>query len=130
MKESFSLPKRYWYVILTYLIMQFSGIPVALFVGSFFPESFTQLLIYWSIFSFIAGLVVVLFLMKPDMQKPAHPEAAPISGIIGWSILGVFMALLAQTAAAAIETYVLGIDPGSENTQEIMNNLMKYGKIK
>lgn len=115
------MPKRYWYVILTYLIMQFSGIPVALFVRSFFPESFTQLLIYWSIFSFIAGLVVVLILMKPDMQMRAHPEAAPVSGIIGWSILGVFMALLAQTASAAIETYVLGIDPGSENTQEIMN---------
>ena len=115
------LPKRYWYVILTYLIMQFSSLPIALFVGSFFIDNYTDIMIYWSIFSFIAGLVVVLYLMKPDMQMRAHPEAASISSVILWSILGVLLAFFAQGIAASIEVYVLGIDPGSENTMQIMD---------
>ncbi|MHA6253198.1 CPBP family intramembrane glutamic endopeptidase [Oceanobacillus sp. CAU 1775] len=115
------MPKRYWYVILTYLIMQFSGLPVAVFVESFYPESYTQYIIYWSIFSFFAALVVVLLLMKPDMQMRAHPDAASTSGIIGWSILGVFLAFIAQAIAAVIETKILGINPGSENTMQIMD---------
>jgi len=114
------LPRRYWYVIITYLIMQFSSIPVAFVVLSFYPDYYTEVIIYWSIFSFSAALLLTLYFMKPDMQQRADPEAASTSGVIGWSILGVFLALFAQMVAASIETYVLGIEPGSENTLGIM----------
>lgn len=115
------MPKRYWYVIFTYLIMQFSSLPVALFVRSFFSDAYTDIMIYWSIFSFIAGLIVVIYLMKPDMQMRAHEEAASFGAIIVWSIVGLFMAFFAQGLSASIEIYILGIDPGSENTMEIMD---------
>lgn len=114
------MPRRYWYVIITYLIMQFSSIPVAFVVLSFYPDYYTEVIIYWSIFSFSAALLLTLYFMKPDMQQRADPEAASTSGVIGWSILGVFLALFAQMVAASIETYVLGIEPGSENTLGIM----------
>lgn len=115
------MPRRYWYVILTYVIMQFSSLPVAFFVLSFYPDYYTETIIYWSIFSFSLGLLLTLYFMKPDMREPAHPEAASAGGVIGWSILGVFLALFAQMIAASIETYILGIDPGSENTAGIMD---------
>jgi hypothetical protein len=100
--------------------MQFSSIPVAFVVLSFYPDYYTEVIIYWSIFSFSAALLLTLYFMKPDMQQRADPEAASTSGVIGWSILGVFLALFAQMVAASIETYVLGIEPGSENTLGIM----------
>lgn len=114
------MPKRYWYVILTYLIMQFSSIPVAIFVRSLFAENYTDIMIYWSIFSFIAGLLVIIYLMKPSMEMRSHPEAASWGGVIGWSILGIFLAFFGQGLAASIEVYILGIKPGSENTMAIM----------
>lgn len=40
--------------------------------------------------------------------------------VIGWSILGVFMAYIAQAVAVTIETNIFNITPGSENTQDIM----------
>lgn len=55
------------------------------------------------------------------MQMRAHDEAASFGSIIIWSIVGVFMAFVAQALAASIEIYILGIDPGSENTMEIMD---------
>ncbi|MCF3943167.1 CPBP family intramembrane glutamic endopeptidase [Oceanobacillus alkalisoli] len=114
------MPKRYWYVIVTYLIMQFSALPVALYIELYFPESYSQYMIYWTIFSFTAGMLVTLWLMRPDMQKPAHRDASPASSVILWSILGVFLAFFAQGIAAMIEVFILGIPAGSENTMGIM----------
>ncbi len=114
------MPKRYWYVIIVYLIMQLSTYPAALLIAAFFPEHYVQLNIYWLIFSFSLALVIVLLLMRPDMKMPAHRDAATTSGIILWSILGVFLAYFAQVFAASIEMYLLDIEPGSENTMAIM----------
>lgn len=119
------MPKRYWYVILTYLVMQFSSLPVALFVQSYFPENYTQHMIYWTIISFTAGLLVTLWLMRQDMKMPAHRDASPVSAVILWSIFGVFLAFFAQGIAAMIEVYILGIPAGSENTAGIM----EYARI-
>jgi hypothetical protein len=101
--------------------MQFSSVPVALFVLHFSPENYTNNMIYWSLFSFIAALLVTLWLLRPDMREPAHREASSAGEVIVWSILGVFLAFFAQGLAASIETYILGIDPGSENTMAIMD---------
>ncbi|UJL47121.1 CPBP family intramembrane metalloprotease [Virgibacillus sp. NKC19-16] len=115
------MPKRYWWVILTYLIMQFSGVIFAPILYLVLPISEFDAVIYWSIISFALALVVVLFLLRPDMKTGNSREAAPIGAMIGWSIIGVFMAFLAQGLAATIEIELLGIDPGSENTQQIMD---------
>ncbi|MFS0752777.1 CPBP family intramembrane glutamic endopeptidase [Oceanobacillus sp. 1P07AA] len=113
------MSRRYWYVILTYIIMQFSGLLFSPILTVVFGLSITDATIYWSIFSFGLAVVVTLFFLKPDMQM-RNDNAAGIESIILWSILGVFMALFAQGIAAQIEI-AIGIDPGSENTQQIMD---------
>ncbi|MCT1905471.1 CPBP family intramembrane glutamic endopeptidase [Oceanobacillus sojae] len=115
------MTRRYIYVMLTYIIMQFSvylAVPLLVFVFHADPVLAN---IYWAVFSFTAGLVIVLWFLKPDMQLRAHPDAAGAGAIIVWSVLGIIMALLAQGLAATIELEVFGIDPGSENTQGLMN---------
>jgi len=76
--------------------------------------------IYLSISSFILALIIVLLLMKPDMQAKLKDGIHNKSEIILWSILGIFMAYFAQGFATIIELFLFGSLPGSENTQEIM----------
>ncbi|MCB7385634.1 hypothetical protein LI013_22465, partial [Bacteroides thetaiotaomicron] len=40
--------------------------------------------------------------------------------VLGWSVYGVLLALIAQRIAIMIET-LLGVDVGSENTENILN---------
>ena len=115
------MPKRYWWVILTYIIMQFSGILFSPILMVAFSISIAEAATYWSIISFILGLIIVLLIMRPDMKSPMHREAASMGSIVLWSILGVFMAYFSQGIAALIEIELLGIEPGSENTQQIMD---------
>ncbi|MGM8365668.1 lysostaphin resistance A-like protein [Virgibacillus sp. W0181] len=114
------MPRRYGYVILTYIVMQFSAYLFTPLLFLLLPISKFEAAIYWSLFSFIAGLVVVLLLMKPDMKDMPDRAAADGPSIIVWSIVGVFMAYAAQFLAVFIETELLGITPGSENTAMIM----------
>ncbi|ASN07059.1 CPBP family intramembrane glutamic endopeptidase [Virgibacillus necropolis] len=115
------MTKRYWYVILTYIIMQFSGIVFAPLLFATLPISEFQAVIYWTIFSFAAGLVVILLIMKPYMKVPATRDAAKPGAIVLWSIVGVFMAYFAQYIASIIEIQILGIQPGSANTEMIID---------
>ncbi|GLO65001.1 MULTISPECIES: type II CAAX endopeptidase family protein [Oceanobacillus] len=113
------MSRRYWYVILTYIIMQLSGALFAPILAVVLDLSLMDATIYWSIFSFGLAVLITLYLLKPDMQM-RNDNAAGIESIILWSIAGFFMALFAQGIAAQIEI-ALGIDPGSENTQQIMD---------
>ncbi|WP_010529431.1 CPBP family intramembrane glutamic endopeptidase [Lentibacillus jeotgali] len=115
------MAKRYWYVVITYIIMQFSGFVFAPLLYLLTPLGQMQASIYWSIFSFIAALAIVLLLLRPDMKTTPHRNAASAGEIVLWSIAGLFMAYFANYIATMIETYVLGITPGSENTQMIMD---------
>ncbi|QTM98146.1 CPBP family intramembrane metalloprotease [Sediminibacillus dalangtanensis] len=113
------MPKRYWYVIMTYIIMQLSGAFLVPFIDMLNIDRFT-FSVSWSIISFVAALVITLLLLRPDMRQGSDRNASGAGGIIGWSALGVAMAYMAQYAAVIIETMVLGIKPGSENTMQIM----------
>ncbi|GAB4074109.1 CPBP family intramembrane metalloprotease [Barrientosiimonas marina] len=114
------MPKRYWYVILTYVIMQASAFVFAPLLYILTPLGQVDASIYWSIFSFLAALVLVLWLMRPDIKAPAHPQASPVWEVILWGIAGLCMAYFANTIASVIETTVFGINPSSQNTQQIM----------
>jgi len=115
------VPRRYWYVIIAYIIMQFSGIVGAPLIYSFTPLSVIEASIYWTIFSFLAGLIVILYIMRPDMRMERSNEASSNGGVILWTITGILMAYLAQMFAITIEIAIFGIDPGSENTEMIMD---------
>ncbi|RDW20055.1 CPBP family intramembrane metalloprotease [Oceanobacillus arenosus] len=115
------MPKRYWYVILAYIIMQYSAYIGAPLFYAILPVSDIEASIYWTVFSFILGLIIVLSFMKPDMQMRAARDASSASKVITWSILGVFMAYFAQAFAVILETFIFDITPGSENTAQIMD---------
>lgn len=88
----------------------------------FTVDQLSAISIYWTISSFLLCLVIVLFLMRPDMKKNlVRNDVANIGEIILWSIVGFFMAFFAQGIANVIEIKLLGIKPGSENTQDIMS---------
>ncbi|MFC7063230.1 CPBP family intramembrane glutamic endopeptidase [Halobacillus seohaensis] len=115
------MPKRYWFIILAYVIAQLSslvGVPL-LYV---FGLSESDAIAIWSIISFSIATIVILRLLKPDMkQAQTRGDRSSAGKIALWSVLGVFMALFAQGIAAVIETELLGIPAGSENTMDLMN---------
>ncbi|WP_047979538.1 CPBP family intramembrane glutamic endopeptidase [Ornithinibacillus contaminans] len=115
------MPKRYWWVILTYIITQLSGIIFLPILFPIFPGHRAEVFIYYTIVSFVVGLLVTLYLLRPDMKKVETRAKTTTGSLVIWAVLGVFMAYFAQGIAAIIETQVFGIETGSENTQDIMN---------
>lgn len=90
------MPKRYWWVILTYIAMQLSGGFFRPLLLRLFPAHQLEALIFYSIFSFTIGLIIVLILMKPDMQMSQTRSKWFTSDVIGWTVLGVFLAYFAK----------------------------------
>lgn len=116
--------KRYWWVIITYIIMQLSSLPVAYILKyqtEMSREAISTFLINWSIFSFIAGLVIVLLIMRPFMKIKDKSDRPNGGMLIVWGIAGLAMAFAGQYIAVFLELTLFNIKPGSENTFEIMN---------
>ncbi|WP_059105392.1 CPBP family intramembrane glutamic endopeptidase [Shouchella shacheensis] len=113
---------RYVFILLTYAIVQlglpFLIVPVLLMLG-FNTEA--ELLGITTVFSFTVGLIVILILLKPERELGGGLRRTKSSAgmTIVWSIVGVFLVFFAQYLAAIIEL-LLGIDPGSENTQQLV----------
>lgn len=93
-------------------------IPAVLYFG--FDYNPFMSTIYTNIIGFTIALIIVIVIMKKDFidEKIDHPIS--ISKIIGWSVLGIFLAYAAQIIAVTIEIEFLGIDPESENTEIIV----------
>jgi hypothetical protein len=101
--------------------MQYSALLFVPILRDLLPFNEVDIVIYWSIFSFALALVIVLLIMRPDMKIGSARDASGAGHIILWSFLGLFMAYFGQGIAALIEMEIFGIDPGSENTQMIMD---------
>ncbi|GAA0496750.1 type II CAAX endopeptidase family protein [Salinibacillus aidingensis] len=113
------MPRRYWYVILTYAIGQLSGIIGGPLLRSFgVPRE--DIPGIWSIIIFPIMTIIVLRLLKTDMQKARNQRSFQAGRIILWVIGGFFFVLFANYLAAYIEMAV-GIQPGSENTADLVN---------
>jgi uncharacterized protein len=115
-----SLPKRYWYVLLTYVIVQFSGL-VGVFALKALGIPQQHILGTWSFISFITGLFVMIYLLRSDI-KNRHEFRGRMSRRKAalWSLYGFLMAYAAQVIAAMIEINLLGVEPGSENTRILL----------
>lgn len=114
------MKKKYWWIIFIYILMQFSGylgIPLLNELGV--PEN--QLFGMWGTISFVAALFIILYMLIPEM-KSRHRDAERVSkgSAVMWSIIGIFMAYAAQIIASLIEINVFGIQPGSENTEKLV----------
>ncbi|QHE50861.1 CPBP family intramembrane glutamic endopeptidase [Pontibacillus sp. HMF3514] len=114
------MPNRYWYVIITYIVIQLSGIigyPILHSITGMTDQG--QIAAYWSLISFPLGLVLILFILKPDMKKTSLREGSSTGNLILWSFLGILLAYAGQIVAGLIEL-ALGIQPESQNTQNLM----------
>lgn len=100
----------------------FVGVPLFVFIGTMLNMNNEKIHLYapvgWLVFSFTITLFIVLFLLRKEFGQTRSDKASIGSSIL-WTIGGIFLALFAQTVAANIE-YMLGIDAGSENTQQIL----------
>lgn len=119
------MKKQYWLIILTYVVMQLSGVIgvdllLSLGIASGEPVMVARQLAasYWTIISFTVALIIVLLLLKTDMSMR---QDTSLPKTLFWSVFGVFLALAAQSIAAMIEMNLLGIEPGSQNTEFIVN---------
>jgi membrane protease YdiL (CAAX protease family) len=111
------LNKTYWTIIIVYIAMQFSG-----FIGFPLLQSLgipkDQSVGWWLVISFSVGLLIILALLKGEIQtRHLNDERVSKGSAILWSIIGVFMAVFAQMFAALIEQNLFGISPESENTK-------------
>ncbi|MFV9834425.1 CPBP family intramembrane glutamic endopeptidase [Bacillus stercoris] len=121
--------KQYWFIILTYIIMQFSAliaIPLLFKFGYAGGQPTDENMLHaqglWSVISFIACLVVVLLILRTVPKETLRNGQKDSIGLsILWAIAGFFIALFSQGVAGSIEYYVFGIGRESENTQAILD---------
>ncbi|MFE7703935.1 CPBP family intramembrane glutamic endopeptidase, partial [Bacillus subtilis] len=121
--------KQYWFIILTYIIMQFSAliaIPLLFKFGYAGGQPTDENMLHaqglWSVISFIACLVVVLLILRTVPKETLRNGQKDSIGLsILWAIAGFFIALFSQGIAGSIEYYVFGIGRESENTQAILD---------
>ncbi|MCM3667165.1 CPBP family intramembrane metalloprotease [Mesobacillus subterraneus] len=127
------MKKEYWYVIIAYIAMQLSsliGIPLVAFIGAAMGKSLKEMetlsIPYWLVISFTLTLLIVLLILRKEskLQADLRGAATPASSA-AWAAAGVFLALMAQSVAASIEN-MLGIEMGSENTQEIIKLIENF----
>src|SRR5690606_2774794 len=122
-----TLKKEYWIILITYVGMQFSsvlGVPLFIHIGTLFGTDLNNIqtlaVAYWIVISFTITLVITLALLQKDIKsKNMLRDSASPSLSAAWAIGGVFLALIAQSIAANVER-LLGIEMGSENTQQII----------
>lgn len=114
-------PKRYWYVIITFIIMQMIVAFIAPILHFGFGIEMLDAAVYAYIGSFIVALIIILSLMKNDLKEEKLNHPLSIGQIIGWSVAGLFLAWIAQAIAVTIEMQLFGIDPASENTEVIVD---------
>jgi len=118
------LKREYWIILIVYIAMQLSsliGIPGLMFLFGYLGLNQGLVVPYWLIFSFTLALVIILFLLRKEMKKPGLNERGSSFGYsVTWAVFGVFLALFSQSLAGNIER-LIGIEMGSENTQQILN---------
>ncbi len=87
----------------------------------FFEVDRTMLAVSWSVFSFTAALLVTMYLLRDEVKSVWFARDKKIGSILLWSLVGIFLVYFAQIIAILIETFLLGIKPGSQNTLDLMN---------
>ena len=129
------MKKEYWFVIITYIAMQLSsivGMPIFMAIGTSIgipnDELEVKAAAYWIVFSFLAALLVILFLLRKDMKENIELKQASVPTSILWAIAGVFLAFFAQNIAANIEL-MLGVEAESENTQNLVSLISKVPMV-
>lgn len=118
------MKKHYWFIIIAYMILQLSGyLGLQLLNILNIGETNVERFAYWTIFSFTLTLLIILYLLRNERHAENRFKGEPssVGASIAWAIIGFFMAIFVQGLAANIEVNIFGVDPGSENTQRIVD---------
>lgn len=127
------MKKEYSLILIAYIVMQLSsliGVPLVALIGTMMGQSPQEMqsvaVPYWLVISFTATLLIILYLLRKEFDAKADVRnAASPASSIAWAFAGIFLALFAQGLAANIET-MLGIETGSENTQQIIGIIEQF----
>ena len=112
------MTKRYWWIIITYILCQLSGLFVVPFLD-FIPKE--QRVGSWIAFSFLVTLAIVLWLLSPERHMHRDEKRAPLGETVKWSIIGIFLIYFTQIIASIIDIGILGEAPKSQNTEDVMD---------
>lgn len=128
----------YTALLATYVIMHLSSIFVLEPVTNYFVKdpnlSEKEVTFYgfaWTLFltNLAAAIIfVILVLQKKDFFKVFKGKPASIGMTVVWGFAGFFLAIFGQILAAVIEKYLLGIEPGSDNTA-LLSEVMTISPI-
>ncbi|MGP6146704.1 MULTISPECIES: lysostaphin resistance A-like protein [unclassified Jeotgalibaca] len=81
------------------------------------------------LFAFI-GTVAMIIVNYKEKWSPEAPiikrPSAPMSKVIGWSVLGFIGSLVIQTVTSIIESLIFGVTPESANTQNLLELTTAY----
>lgn len=119
------MKKEYWIILIIYIAMQLSsiiGVPLLIFFAEAFGWTITSndAVTLWILISFTVAFIFILFILRKEMFQPIRDaHTLSVFDSIFWGVVGIFLAFFSQSAAASIE-YALGIEMGSENTQQIV----------
>ncbi|MDX8047572.1 type II CAAX endopeptidase family protein [Gracilibacillus sp. S3-1-1] len=114
------MPRKYIYLIVTYIVTQFSIILARPFIPA--DMTYEELEIFaanWSIVSFSVATILSIIILRDEIKEFFQLKQKKIGSIILWSVLGVFMAMFAQALAVLVEFVIFRIPPGSENTMNL-----------
>lgn len=117
------MTRRYWIILLSFIIMQLSTsfITLPLLIRNGFQGTEDELFGMSILITFSIGFFIILLLTITAKPNRAFSDnKASVGETVLWSVIGIFMAFGAQIAAALIENAIFGVEPGSENTQTIV----------
>jgi len=78
-------------------------------------------IIYPNIVAFMVGLIIIWLLLRESLQTEKEQHPLTVGRIVIWSIIGFLLAWGSQILAITIEMQILDIQPGSDNTDFIVN---------
>ncbi|WP_074532760.1 type II CAAX endopeptidase family protein [Bacillus paranthracis] len=119
------MPKRYWGVIITYILLYLS---IYLFEPIFinlFNLTMEAANAYGRILGYFSACIVTLILMKPDIKRVSS-NAYPPKKTILWCIYGILIYFLVQAIYGLIAIAVFNMDPNSEHSEMIKTKFISF----
>lgn len=119
------MKREYIIILIIYIATQLSGLlgpTLLVLLGNGVGYSITPVgaVSSWILISFSIAFVLILINLRKEIFQPIRNEgaASPLQSVY-WGIIGIFLAYFSQTIATMIEL-ALGVEMGSENTQQII----------
>src|SRR5699024_3357063 len=120
-KEFYLVNKRYWSIILLYIVAQVLSVVIPLTIFATTGNRDASMVVYVNVIVFLLAVVGSLLILKKNLQEEKLSHPLPLGKIIGWTALGIVLAWGAQLIAILIETNLLGINEVSENNVSIID---------